>query len=61
MAGGGGPAPGLMGAKGAGPHGMTPEQLQEFKKQSLQIAAAQQKLKELEVRLTDVLIGGLIY
>ncbi|GFO06488.1 hypothetical protein PoB_003299300 [Plakobranchus ocellatus] len=40
--------PGLIGGKGIGQHGMSAEQMQEFKKQTLQIAAAQQKLKDLE-------------
>ncbi|KAK3780581.1 hypothetical protein RRG08_037519 [Elysia crispata] len=52
VAGAGGPAP-IGGLKGTGSHGMTPEQLQEFKKQTLQIAAVQQKLKELETKLTE--------
>ncbi|CAL1547932.1 unnamed protein product [Lymnaea stagnalis] len=42
-----------MATKGAPPGGMTAEQLQDFKKMTLQINALQQKIKDLENKLTD--------
>ncbi|XP_055869202.1 uncharacterized protein LOC106051385 isoform X1 [Biomphalaria glabrata] len=45
------------GNKGAPPGGMTAEQLQDFKKMTLQINAMQQKIKDLENKLSETLSG----
>ncbi|XP_059174569.1 uncharacterized protein LOC131954798 isoform X2 [Physella acuta] len=48
---------GTMGTKAAPPGGMTADQLQEFKKMTLQINALQQKIKDLENKLTEAAVS----